>query len=442
MPAYRLLQYTSNISNSTVLGSTRVSIDSQIQKLGSKPDSKKAVFIPLKDADVETVASYINASSPIIFQVDDKVSDTNELEDFLLSGMQKAPIYFIFGKNEIPSEFSYVKTVDIKANNPIKKTKMQNVIGIINSSRTYGQEKIAIITAALDSFSTAPSAPIGANSNGISLAALLEIMRQVSKFPITNNWVFIFALTDGNYCGYEGLEKYLSALSAVHSSKIKFAVSLESISSPKLRGVFGQRLRRDSAFANFMYSLLDALKTVGIQFDSGLNDEEHFSQLSFNKHLINSIAILNQDGDRISRVTDTVPNVTRANDIAWAVSEGLLRMMYNADNTATMIDRDSVDTSKWADIIANVPRMSAFRDQTFSQVILQWMKKFTPSATIDEWTSNKCIAPYTAASATLVFYNRVSFKKLAMLFIVGVAYGVAALLLTGRKKVFELLSHK
>lgn len=438
IPTYRLLQYTQNSSNNNMIGSTRVSIDHQIGDYKTKPDSKKAVFMSIKNVNLTKVEELINVSSPIIFVVDDFKTDTKELEDFLLSKQQKAPIYFVIGdqvNDKMGTEFEYVKTTEMKSNSQFHKTKLQNIVGAINGSKTFGQEKVVIITAPFDSFSTVPGMNIGANNNGISIAALLEIMRQVSKFPIVNNWVFLFALVDGHFCKEEGLEKLLTTYSSIHSSKIKFAISLESIVAEKLHGVFGQRLRRESAFAKFMYCLLNAMRTANIDIETGLNEDgekEGLTQATYNKHLINSITIVGEQDDQISRITDVEPNVTRANDIAWCISEALLRMMYNADNTATMINRQSVDTSKWATVISKVQRMSAFRDQTFAQSILQWMKKFATISSINEWSSNKCLAPYSSTQAKLIFYNNVPFIQLFGYFILALGYGAIILFIVGK----------
>lgn len=438
VPAFRLLQYAQNASSNAVFGSSRVGIDHQIGALESRAEAKKAVFMPISSLNMTKIEEHINVSSPIVFVVDDYGADTRELEDFLLSKQQKAPIYFVAGGSvdeKVGAEFEFVKTVEAKSNNQIHKTKLQNVVGVVNGSKTFGNEKVALITAPFDSFSTVPGMSMGANDNGIAIAALLEIMRQVSKFPIVNNWAFVFALVDGHFCNEEGLEKLLATYSSVHSSKIKFAISLESIVSEKLRGVFGQRLRRESAFAKFMYCFLDAMKSANIDIETGLNEDdekEGLTQATYNKHLINSIAIVGETDKQISRITDVQPNVTRANEIAWCVSEALLRMMYNADNTATMINRQSVDTSKWAGVISKVQRMSAFRDQTFAQSLLQWMKKFSTTTSLNEWSSNKCLAPYSSTQAKLIFYNNVPFVQLFGYFVLALIYGAVILFVVGK----------
>ena len=184
-----------------------------------------------------------------------------------------------------------------------------------------------------------------------------------------------------------------------------------------------------------MYCLLNAMRTANIDIETGLNEDgekEGLTQATYNKHLINSITIVGEQDDQISRITDVEPNVTRANDIAWCISEALLRMMYNADNTATMINRQSVDTSKWATVISKVQRMSAFRDQTFAQSILQWMKKFATISSINEWSSNKCLAPYSSTQAKLIFYNNVPFIQLFGYFILALGYGAIILFIVGK----------
>jgi hypothetical protein len=80
-----------------------------------------------------------------------------------------------------------------------------------------------------------------------------------------------------------------------------------------LTGHFGQRLKRDSSFTKFMHCLIESLKSVGISLIASLSDS-HLSHLLFSDRMINSIAI-NTD-DELSRITDRVPDVERANSVA------------------------------------------------------------------------------------------------------------------------------
>jgi hypothetical protein len=333
----------------------------------------------------------------------------------------KAPIYFSYDAATLPEGFTHVKTSDARSNSAIKKTRLQNVIGTINSSSTPDRQRIAVITAPLDSFSVVPSAPIGANNNGLSAVSLLEIMRQLSKFPIANNWVFVFALTDGYFCHFEGLEKLIGALTSARVGKIEFGLSLESVTSPRLSGLFGQRIKRDSAFAKFMLCLIDAMKAASVPFETALG-ESFRTQKVFSKSLVQSVAIANDDFDDIAHITDRVPDVNRSNAIVWAVTDALLRTMYDADVTAAIVDRHVIDTGHWAAVVAKIPRVAAFRDQAAAQVFAQWMRKFG-TVSIDEWTSGKCFAPYSSTSATIVLYTRTPASQSVALFVGALLYG-------------------
>jgi hypothetical protein len=427
LSAHRLLQYQTNATDPTVFGSTRVAIDHEISPFDSKPSSSHVVFIPLESADVDTVASHLNATSPVVFLVNpSNLTDVSALETFLTSTSHKAPIYFSYEQAILPAGFTHVKTADAKSNSPVKRTKLQNVIGTINSSSTFDSQRIAVISAPFDSFSVVPSASIGWNNNGLSATVLLEILHQICKFPPANNWVFVFALTDGHFCGLERLERVVNSLNAGHSGKVEFAVSLESLTSPRLSGWFGQRIKRDSAFAKFVVCLIDSMKSAGIPFETSLGDA-YRTQKVFSKSLIQSIAVTNDDLDETSHITDLQTDVERANGIVWAVTEALLRMMYDADSTATMIDRVTIDAGHWAGVIAGIPRMAAFRDQSAAQVIAQWMRKFG-TVSVDEWTSGKCVAPFSATSATLVLYTPVPASRSVVLALATVAYGGAIFL--------------
>jgi hypothetical protein len=434
---HRFIQYTANSTNTAQRGSTRVNVDSSIATIDAKPDSKQAIFIDLEDIDIKKLEEHINVSSPIIVSVPDKEVDTKELESFLLSGAHKAPIYFKYGHHDSYKKYSHVKTKTNPSNSQNKKVRLQNVHGAINASKTYERERIAIITAPYDSFSTVPSAKTGANVNGLSLAALLESMRLASKFPITNNWCFIFAVLDGHFCNYEGLERFLSSISAQHSSKIEFAISLEEISAPKLKGHFSMKLIRDSSFAKFMHCLKDAFNQTGIPFSNELSEEKH-EQTVFGQRFMKSISITSddEDADELSRITDTKPDYERANAVAWAVSEALLRMMYGADISATMVERSSVNASYWARAVT-IPRMPTVRDRAFINTIGQYMKNFG-KVQYDDWSSTKCPAVYQATDATLILYNQMPFKYSLGLFTASIVYGFVILVVIARDKLFKL----
>jgi hypothetical protein len=422
LSAHRLLQYQANATNTTVFGSTRVAIDHEISDFNSKPSANHAVFVPLESADLDTVALHLNATSPVVFLVNPgNRTDVSALESLLTGTSHKAPVYFSYESAGIPQGFTHVKTADAKSNSAIKRTKLQNVIGTINGSSSFDRQRIAVIAAPFDSFSVVPSALIGGNNNGLSVTVLLEVLHQISKYPLANNWAFVFALTDGHFCGFEGLEKLVTALNTAHPGKVEFGISLESLTAPKLSGWFGQRIKRDSAFAKFVLCLIDSMKAAGIPFETALG-ETYRTQKVFSKMLIQSIAITNEDFDETAHITDLRPDVDRANAIVWAVAEALLRMMYDADSTATMIDRGTIDSAHWAGIIAGIPRMAAFRDQSTAQVVAQWIRKFG-TVTVDEWTSGKCPAPFSATSATLVLYTPTPLSRSVYLALAAVAYG-------------------
>jgi hypothetical protein len=418
----------------------RVVIDHELSDFSSKPSPTHAVFVPLESADVDTVASHLNATSPVIFLVNPgNPTIVSGLESFLTSSAHKAAVYFAYDTTALPQGFTHVKTADTKSNSAIKRIKLQNVIGTINSSSTFEHQRIAVISAPFDSFSVVPSAPIGGNTNGLSVTVFLEVLRQLSKFPVANNWVFVFALTDGHFCNFEGLEKVVSSLSNGHSGKIEFGVSLESVTGSKLSGLFGQRIKRDSVFAKFVLCLIDSMKAAGIPFETALG-EAYRTQKVFSKSLIPSLAVVNEDFDETTHITDLKPDVDRANALAWAVTEALLRVMYDADHTATMIEKGTINTAHWATVIAGISRMAGFRDQSAAQIIAQWMRKFGV-VNVDEWTSGKCPAPFSATSATLVLYTPSPAKRSIGLIFAAFAYGGAIYLaligVGGIKKLFH-----
>ena len=439
MSVNRFIEYSSNETNGVTVGSTRANVNSFIGSIDTKPDSKQAIFVDLENYDRTKLLDHLNQSSPIIFYVPDKEVDTKELETILLSHPQKSPVYFAYGQKKIHSQFSHVKTQSSPSNNPNKKSKLQNIVGTINSSKTFDRERIAIITAPYDTFSPVPNANVGANKNGIALAALLESMRLVSKFPLTNNWCLVFAVVDGHFCNNEGLDKFLQQFTQKHSSKIEFAISLEDISSPNLKGHFSMKLQRDSSFTKFMHCLKDAFNQTGIPFTNELSEEKH-GQAIFGQRFLKAISITSADSEETewTSITDSKPNIARANAVAWAVSEALLRMMYDADTSATMVELSSVNTSYWARAVT-IPRMPLVRDRSFTNTISQWMKRFG-TVSIEDWTSNKCPVVHSATKTTLILYNETPFSTTLILYGVAVVYGIVALLVASRgnlKKIFS-----
>jgi hypothetical protein len=164
--------------------------------------------------------------------------------------------------------------------------------------------------------------------------------------------------------------------------------------------------------------LIDAVKSTGINFETYLTEEDTV----FSSHLIQSLTIKNDNNDEWARVGDVEPDLDRGNAIAWAVTEALLRMMYDADNSATMIDRININCGYWAKILGRVPRMSAYRDASVVQAVAQWMKRFA-SVNIEEWTVQKCMSVYSATSALLVLYTPMNMALWGGLFVGTLAYG-------------------
>jgi hypothetical protein len=81
-----------------------------------------------------------------------------------------------------------------------------------------------------------------------------------------------------------------------------------------LSGLFGQRIKRDSAFAKFMLCLKDAMKAAAVPFDTSLG-ESFRTQNVFSKSLVQSIAIANDGFDDTAHRTGTTPDIHRANAV-------------------------------------------------------------------------------------------------------------------------------
>lgn len=282
-----------------------------------------------------------------------------------------------------------------------------------------------MITVPFDSFETVPS--LG-NSNGQVLAAFLEIIRLISTMPITDNWVFWFAITDGSFCRHEGLERFVSSLSSTHGSSVEFAISIDSVLfGNEIFGNLAHSLKRKSYFANFIINLKEAFSSLNIDFKVQLSDEE-FSHLVFRDKALKGVSIVGDEN--LTWITDQGYDVQKVNSVAWAVTEGLLRTMYKTDHSANILNRASVDSSVWLKGISRVTKMPAYRDPKIVQSIGQWLKKFG-TYSLDEWTTGKCYFPSSSTTATLIFYNPTSYLTFLYIFLGTCVYGLLIFVVSG-----------
>jgi hypothetical protein len=300
----------------------------------------------------------------------------------------------------------------------------------MNSSKSEKTERIILITVPFDTFSAAPTLGVGFNSSGIAITAFLETMRLVSKFPLVDEWVLIFAVTDGRFCGFEGLIRLVQSFPWELKSKVEFAVSIDSILSKTIHGRFTNLIKPNSSFFQFVESLIQSLRVVGIEFDGEINESRIFASAS-----IESLSI---DGEILTSVTDSRPDVLRSDSFAWAFSEALLRTIYNAHRDTIMIDKMQVDTSIWARTIGRIPRVAPFRDPAIAQVIAQWMGQFA-EVNVDEWVSSHCFTPYTATEAVMVLYNPAPMRVYLGLYCIGFVYGLLVFMTIARHKVLLML---
>lgn len=396
----RLIQYSGASNEKNELGSTRIMIDHKIANFEEPPSSSNAVFVDIRNFQMEELKKHIDASSPIIFMVPEKAQiNTSKLEEFFIEKEHKVPIYFAFGLTDIPKNYSKVKVENIDSNSKTQKQQLQNIFGKINSSSSFASERIALFTTQFDSFSIVPAL----KDNSITIGALLETLRMVSKYPITNDWVLIFAITDGKYCNYDGLNRLIKSITKDHPKKIEFAVSLENISPLNLVGHIGQRIRRGSNFAKFMIAFTNALDYSGINISTPLSDERRSQQI-FSRNMINSVAVSGEhESEDFTSIINKELDISRANKFAWALAESILKVVYDIDDSSSIINLNEVDVSLISKSL-HYPRMPFVRPKALTQNILQYMKKFT-DALLDEWSSNSCYSPSKGIKGELVFYN-------------------------------------
>jgi hypothetical protein len=360
--------------------------------------------------------------------------DTSAIEHFLLNGAHKVPIYFTTELSGFPFGFSNLRTARVPPNSLRTKTLLQNIVGVMNSSTSAKTERIILITVPFDTFSAAPTLGVGFNSSGIAITAVLETMRLVSKFPLVDEWVLIFAVTDGRFCGFEGLIRLVQSFSSELKSRVEFAVSIDSILSKTIHGRFANLIKPNSSFFQFIESLIQSLRVVGIEFDAEINGQSKI----FASAAIESLSI---DGEILTSVTDSRPDILRSDSFAWAFSEALLRTIYSAHRDTSLIDKMQVDTSIWAKIIGRMPRVAPFRDPAIARVIAQWMGKFA-QVSVDEWGSTHCFTPYTATEAVMVLYNPAPMKVYLGLYCIGFVYGLLVFMAIARHKILRMLDEQ
>ena len=431
--ACRLIQFQTNSTNRTQFGSTKVVIDHRIADINHPPSSKNVIVTAIDRAKVDQIEAHINASSPILFILPKKPTDTGQIESFLLNRAHNVPIYFTRDLSGFPFGFEKLKTVETRPNSLKRNTVLQNIIGVVNSSRSERHQRVMIVTVPFDTFSAAPTLEVGYNSSGISIAAFLEVMKLVSRYPIVNDWALMFVVADGRFCGFEGLARLLRSFSPLARSRIEFAISIDSIYTKALNIHLHHQVRQNSTVYRFIRNLEDSLKLVGIR--SEVRSTNPFTQEVFKFEAIESVSITG--GGFGTPVTDCNPDYLRADSFSWALGEAILRTIYDTRPPTVLIDQKLIDTSVWVRIIGSVPRVAPFRDLDFAKVILQWMQHFSV-AFIDEWTSTTCYAPFAATNAVMLLYNSSPIYVYVLLFLGGLVYGVVIFMAVARQKVFGM----
>lgn len=178
-------------------------------------------------------------------------------------------------------------------------------------------------------------------------------MKIVSRYPIVDDWVLMFAITDGRFCGFEGLSRLLSSFSSFVRSRIEFAVLINSIYTKTLHIHIHDQINQKLPIYRFIQSLSDSLKMVGIR--SEMQSKNPFTQEVFDFESIDSISITG--GAFATSVTDCNPDVLRADSFAWALSESILRTVYKSKPDVVLIAQKLVDTSARARVFGKVPRI-------------------------------------------------------------------------------------
>jgi hypothetical protein len=162
LAAHRFVQYHTNLTNSTVLGSMRVAMDHEIAAFTSKPNPKHSVFVPLASAHIETITKHLNATSPVIFLVDSESRETSELESLLIGTSHKAPIYFPYDIVTLPEGFAVcVKRTTVETGHRANLASKSGFIGQKGS-------KLWKLNNAMSSISSAMKACQGSKSSNVS----------------------------------------------------------------------------------------------------------------------------------------------------------------------------------------------------------------------------------------------------------------------------------
>jgi hypothetical protein len=215
------------------------------------------------------------------------------------------------------------------------------------------------------------------------------------------------------------------------TGKIEFAVSLDSLFSKTIQSWFPRPVSSNSSLFRFVKSLVASLKIVGIEFEAGIRDVAN--------HLFETakIDVMSISGEIVTPLTDSRPDVLRADSFAWALSEALLRTMYNSQFDSIMIDKMMVDSGIWARIIGKIPRVAPFKEPDLVGLLAHWMREFA-SVRTDEWISSQCFAPYSATDAEMILYNPVEIWVYLTLCGAALVYGLLVFMAMARHKVLAL----
>ena len=321
-----------------------------------------------------------NNGRPIIFKISSRANE--HLSDFLLNHQISVPVYFTF--DELPvSGYTHIKTDDIIINRPIDEVELFN---FVTSFSSRDSDERVLVTAHLDSFSPIPSAPISLESTAYQISVFLETMRHIAK--LQPGIGFDFALVDGKFCGYDGLDYFLSR----STQQYTYSVSLESLESSSSKVTGHTNVIPSGRFELFLKSFARLVN----------NFEYHLSDYEDSHIIFKTPAVSIVSGSHSSEISKQTINNTHTNLIVYSLVNSLLFSAYNI--SGEYVPLSDIHTEHWNEILSNETLMPHFRNRNVLLAIYAWMSRLGRTQ-VEHWKSSDCYRPYSFTESQIVFYT-------------------------------------
>mmetsp|Transcript_32073 Transcript_32073/g.38855 ORF Transcript_32073/g.38855 Transcript_32073/m.38855 type:complete len:384 (+) Transcript_32073:104-1255(+) len=246
------------------LGSRKATFDLHASLMSSGSDlSRVVVVVPYLDLDVSAVQDLLDRKgsvSALLFVLPQdfatgayNTAAIEQLEQVLIHRKVPFPVYFAVEDENLetmiqdlrqrvaagiapsPTTGGYRLSTKAREGQKLESTSLENHWSWLKGAESATGERnptIAIV-AYYDSISVSPGLSVGSDSNGSSIASLLELARLFSRLyedaKTKGNYNILFLLTAGAALGYNGAEHWLATVDARIFETVEFALCLDSL---------------------------------------------------------------------------------------------------------------------------------------------------------------------------------------------------------------------